>query len=106
MAPHWKLAFLLTMGLMGCEAMKSGIPAINPAMTRAAAANGDSIDTLVDGRRLFASRCISCHTPEPIEKYTSAEWRSNVLRMANRAGLDEAEISRISAYLAAARASL
>jgi len=86
--------------------MKSGAPAVNPEMTRAAAANGDSIGTLAAGRRAFATRCTSCHAPVPIAKYNSAEWRAKVLRMSDRARLNEAEAKQITAYLVAARESL
>lgn len=97
---------LLVASLDGCEAMKSGAPAINPQMTKAAAANGDTIETLVAGRSLLAARCTSCHSLEPIVKYTPAQWRANVLLMADRSGLREQETQKITAYLVAARESL
>lgn len=92
--------------LTGCEAMKSSAPAINPAMTQVAVANGDSPEMLAEGRRLLAMRCTSCHALEPVPKYTSGEWRANVRRMANRAGLDPTEERQIVAYLVAARESM
>lgn len=97
---------LLASGLAGCEAMKSGAPALNPEMTKAAMANGDSIETLAAGRSLLATRCTSCHSLEPIAKYTPAQWKANVLRMEDRAGLREQETQKIIAYLVAARESL
>jgi len=99
-------ASLLVIGFAGCEAMKSGAPAVNPEMTRVATANGDTLETLATGRRLLAMRCTSCHALAPIPKYSPAEWRTNVFRMANRAGLNEAETKQIAAYLVAARESL
>ena len=105
---HWKLLFvpLLVIGLAGCEALKSGAPPINPEMTRAAAANGDSMETLSNGRRLLAQRCTNCHGLEPIVKYTPEEWRTNVHRMADRAGLSEGDVHQVTSYLVAARESL
>ena len=97
---------LLVAALSGCEAMTSGAPAINPQMTKAAAANGDSIETIAAGRSLLATRCASCHSLEPIAKYTPAQWKANVLRMADRAGLREQETRKITAYLVAVRESL
>jgi mono/diheme cytochrome c family protein len=97
---------LLVAGLVGCEAMESGAPVINPQMTKAAAANGESIETIAAGRRLLATRCTNCHSLEPIAKYTSEQWKVNVLSMADRAGLREQETQRITAYLVAARESL
>ena len=94
------------MGFAGCEALTSGAPAPNPEMGRAAAANGDSMETLFSGRRLLALRCTNCHGLEPIAKYTAEEWQTKVHRMAGRAGLDEEEARQVAAYLVAARESL
>jgi len=104
---HQKLLLILVplLAFAGCEAMKSGVPAVTPEMARAARENGDSIETLAAGRRLLAMRCTNCHAPAPIAKYTSAEWQRHVLRMADRAGLDEVQSRQVAAYLAAARES-
>jgi mono/diheme cytochrome c family protein len=104
-AQHALLFSLLLVSLAGCEAMQSGAPSINPQMTRAAASNGDSVETIATGRRLLATRCTSCHSLEPIGKFTPAQWEANVHRMANRAGLSEQEAQKITAYLVAARES-
>ena len=105
---YWKFLFsaLLVAGLAGCEAMKSGAPGISPEMTKAAAANGDSIEVLADGRRLLATRCTNCHSLAPIANFAPAQWEANVLRMANSSGLSGPEMQAISAYLVAARESL
>lgn len=97
---------LLSTCFVGCEAMKSGAPAVNPEMVRAAAANGDSVETLSAGRRLLAMRCTGCHGLEPVAAYTSVEWRANVRSMAGRAKLSGEEEREITAYLVAARESL
>jgi mono/diheme cytochrome c family protein len=108
MTKHWKVLHvaILLAGFAGCEAMQSRAPAIGAEMAKAAAANGDSTETLAAGRRLLATRCVSCHSLEPIAKFTPAQWEANVLRMANRSGLSEAEAQKITAYLVAARESL
>ncbi|MFA7343081.1 MAG: hypothetical protein WC003_02140 [Terrimicrobiaceae bacterium] len=108
MTKHRKIVFawLLAVGLAGCESMKSGAPAVNPEMAQVAAANGEPVETLAIGRRLLATRCTSCHSLEPISKYTSAQWRANVLRMAGRARLNDAETRQVTAYIVAARESL
>jgi hypothetical protein len=103
-----KLLFVstLVLGLEGCEAMKSGAPPVSPEMARSAVDSGESMETLVEGRRLLAARCTSCHALEPISNYTPAEWRTNVRRMADRSGLTVAEERQIASYLAAARESM
>lgn len=103
-----KLLFvpILVLGLEGCEALKSGAPPVSPEMVRAANASGESMETLVEGRRLLAARCTGCHALEPVSNYTPAEWRTNVRRMADRSGLTGTEERQIASYLAAARESL
>lgn len=97
---------LFFIGLAGCEALKSGAPSLTPKMVRVAVANGDSIETLETGRRLLSTRCTACHSLEPLAKYTSAEWQTNVHHMANRAKLDGEQERQITAYLTSARESL
>lgn len=100
-----KLLFapILVLGLEGCEAMKSGAPPVSPEMVRVATASGESMETLVAGRRLLAARCTGCHALEPISNYTPAEWRTNVRSMADRSGLAGTEERQIASYLVAAR---
>lgn len=107
MRTHQKFLLLVlpVLGFAGCEAMRTGVPAVTPEMAREALENGDSIETLAAGRRLLAMRCTNCHAPAPVAKYTPAEWQRHVFRMADRAGLDEVQTKQVAAYLVAARES-
>lgn len=98
-------AVLIAGGLVGCEVMNSGAPPINSEMMKAAAANGNSPEVIASGRSLLATRCTSCHSLEPVAAYTPTQWRANVVRMSNRAGLRDDEAQKIIAYLVAARES-
>ncbi len=60
--------------------------------------------TLREGRRLFASRCIECHTLPVAWNYTDAEWPRIVQSMAHRASLKDGEEEIILAYIRAIRA--
>ena len=51
------------------------------------------------GRRLFAQRCIECHTLPPIWRYDTEEWPRIVNAMAHRAALKPAEREAILAYI-------
>lgn len=90
----------------GCEALQSGAPPISSEMTQAAAVRGNTEIEIAQGRRLLASRCISCHSLEPVVYYTPEEWRVNVRQMADRSGLNEEEERLIVAYLVAAREAM
>ncbi|HYY12920.1 MAG TPA: hypothetical protein VE758_00645 [Chthoniobacterales bacterium] len=63
--------------------------------------------TLVQrGRRLFARRCIECHTLPPIWRYQAEDWPQIVNSMAHRAALRPTEREAIVAYVLAARGRL
>lgn len=53
----------------------------------------------------MAMRCTSCHSLEPIVKYTAEEWLDIVDDMADRSGLDEIEEAQVANYLKTARAT-
>ncbi|HET9418448.1 MAG TPA: cytochrome c [Chthoniobacterales bacterium] len=56
------------------------------------------------GRRLFAQRCIECHTLPPVWRYQAEDWPQIVNSMAHRAALTSGEREAIIAYILAARA--
>jgi mono/diheme cytochrome c family protein len=59
------------------------------------------ITTLREGRALFVSRCIECHTLPPLGRYSAADWPEVVDRMAGRSSLKPAERDAIVAYVTA-----
>ena len=77
-------------------------PTVSPALI--SNAHSDHVDAgqLQNGRRLFASRCLECHTLPPVTKYTPEQWPHLVSRMSGRANLSAGEQAAIVAYLRAA----
>jgi len=77
-----------------------------PAVSLALIANArpDHVDAgqLQNGRRLFVSRCLECHTLPPARKYKREQWPHLVSRMSGRANLSAEEEAAIVAYLRAA----
>jgi mono/diheme cytochrome c family protein len=102
-----KLFVLLGGGLLltlaGCAAIEATAPAVTPAM---AATARQSVGQLEQGRRLLATRCTNCHSLEPVAKYSPAEWRELVAKMAERSNLSATEQLQIADYLVAARESV
>jgi mono/diheme cytochrome c family protein len=76
---------------------------VTPAVVRAGAAQHHNERTLREGRALFVSRCIECHTLPAVQKYTAAAWPHLVDKMAKRADLKPTERDAIVAYVLAAR---
>jgi uncharacterized membrane protein len=95
-----RLALLSALTLSGCGTLETTAPPVTETLSRSA---GVSSEELKSGRQLLALRCTSCHSLEPVAKYTPDEWRENVRTMAARAGLSAAEERAITAYLVAAR---
>ena len=84
--------------LLSCE--WTGYYAPPPAV----ASQDVDLATVQRGRRLFAQRCIECHTLPPIWRYRTEEWPQIVNSMAHRAALTPAEREAITAYILAIRA--
>lgn len=82
---------------------------VNPApLTAATIRTGQrmkvSEPTLREGRRLFVSRCIECHTLPVAWNYTDSEWSRILQKMAHRSSLKDGEEEIILAYIRAIRA--
>ncbi len=60
--------------------------------------------TLQEGRTLFVSRCIECHTLPVVSRYDPVAWPWLVNDMSTRAGLRPAEREALIAYILAVRA--
>lgn len=86
----------------GCVAIESLAPPVTPAM--ASVARASAVD-LENGRRIYVSRCASCHAIDPVSKYTAARWRELIDDMADEAELNSAEKANVLAYILAARAT-
>jgi hypothetical protein len=55
------------------------------------------------GRAAYISKCSSCHTLYRPEKYTPAEWKSQVERMSDRSKMTKDEEVQVVKYLGGGR---
>jgi mono/diheme cytochrome c family protein len=103
-APARALLIKMAAFVAGCAGMSNSVaPPVTAAMVQSA--GGLSAETLQQGRRIFAGPCTSCHTADPVGKYSVAEWRAIVDDdMGDRARLNSAERSALIAYISAAHA--
>lgn len=69
------------------------IPTVNHVSDAAALAG------LQAGRKLYISKCSSCHTLYLPEKYSSRDWHHWVNKMAPRAKIDTLESNQILNYV-------
>jgi mono/diheme cytochrome c family protein len=79
-------------------------PAATAQVTDARDAQNVDLTTLRKGRRLFARRCIECHTLPPVWRYRVDDWPKIVNSMAHRAALKPAEREAIVTYILNVRA--
>ncbi|MEO8354009.1 MAG: hypothetical protein ABI680_19955 [Chthoniobacteraceae bacterium] len=93
------IAVALVIG--GCAFTGNVAPPVTPALV--GAGHGASAETLGEGRRIFTGKCSACHASDPVEKYSTAEWRAAVDKMAPRAKLSADERSTLLAYLMAVK---
>ena len=96
------IAAAASLALGGC-AVTSVAPPVTPALVTAS--GGKSAVTLAVGRELFAGRCTTCHSADPIGKYSVAKWREIVGDMSHRAKLDASQLAALLAYITAAHDS-
>jgi hypothetical protein len=97
-----RLGFILLFLLAGCE--NTVPPTVTPQMVAQSPNRNLTIAQLQHGRRLFASRCIECHTLPSVNAHHQSEWPCLVDWMAKRASLKPEEREAMIAYLVAARA--
>ena len=85
----------------GCQTVS--IPEISPAVKAAGVGQGATEASLQNGRRVFSTRCTSCHGAEPIGKYSSEEWKGIINKMEKRAKLTSSQKADVLAFVLAAR---
>jgi cytochrome c5 len=96
--------FLLVVS--ACENVSYGPPPMNAAVVRAGAVDHVAEQQLRDGRTLFVSRCIACHTLPQVAHYPVRAWPHIVDHMAKRANLKAGEREALVSYLVAVRKTL
>ena len=95
------VAVLIVLFIVSC-ANFAPPPEVSPALISNARSDHVDAGQLQNGRRLFTSRCLECHTLPPVAKYSRNEWPHLVSRMSGRANLSAGEQAAIVAYLRAA----
>jgi mono/diheme cytochrome c family protein len=85
----------------GCETTSYKPPAVTAVMARGSA----NQQKLTEGRALFVSRCIDCHSLPPGTKYSAEEWPALVAKMSGRAHLQADQQESVIAYILAARST-
>jgi len=76
-------------------------PPVTAELARAGAHQHVDLIALREGRALFVSRCIECHTLPMASRFTESDWPCIVHEMGERAKLKSAERDAVLAYIIA-----
>lgn len=98
------ISVVLACLLVSCESTNYVPPATSQM---AIARKGQHVDLamLRNGRALFVSRCIECHTLPVVYRYSVEDWPELVDKMSGRATLKPMERDAIIAYILAIRSA-
>ena len=103
------VAVLAALIVAGCMTTRQLAPPVEDITTAGMEAEGVGAHSfyetaaLTRGRDIYLTQCISCHAPEPIDRYTLDQWREILPDMAHEARLNESQISDLSTYVITAR---
>ncbi len=90
---------IVGIGLAGCMTTAQMAPPVGPGLAEFASARGMDSQTLERGRRVYLTQCNTCHSIEPIERYSLARWKLIAPEMAAESRLDDSESADMFAYL-------
>jgi hypothetical protein len=88
--------------LVSCESTNY-VPSVTSQMATARKGQHVDLAMLRNGRALFVSRCIECHTLPVVWRYSVEDWPELVDEMSGRATLKPMERDAIIAYILAIR---
>ena len=94
----WVILFMV-MQMSGCLSLEEMAPPVDSTIIALAAESGISPETLVHGRQVYLTRCISCHGVEPVDRYSQDHWQAILPEMADEAKLDAQQQTDLLGYL-------
>ena len=60
---------------------------------------GYDAQSVTQGRTLYVTECVRCHSPEAVTRYSWKRWGEIIPRMAERSDLSDSETQALSAYI-------
>ena len=92
-------AIVCLVNLSSCGTTNFAPPPVTAELARAGARQHVDLATLHEGRALFASRCIECHTLPAVSQHSATEWPRLIDEMAGRASLKSTQRDAVLAYI-------
>lgn len=94
---------LFALSLAGCETTVTNAPPITAPLLRAGVRQHADPRALTEGRSILLNRCIQCHAPPEVAKFSPDRLRRIVATMSDRAHLGPAEQEAVLKYLLTVR---
>ncbi len=92
-------AIVCLVDLSSCGTTSLAPPPVTAELARAGTHQHVDLATLREGRVLFVSRCIECHTLPAVSQHGATEWPRLIDEMAGRAHLKSTERDAVLAYI-------
>ena len=90
-------AGLAAAALAACVSLEQAAPPVETLPARATSAG-----QLRLGREIYVTRCATCHSVEPVRKYSRAHWEREILpEMAEETNLSASDAAAVRAYVLA-----
>jgi mono/diheme cytochrome c family protein len=92
-------AVICLVDLSSCGTTSFAPPPVTAELERAGGRQHVNLARLHEGRALFVSRCIECHTLPTVSQHSATEWPRLIDEMAGRAGLKSTQRDAVLAYI-------
>ena len=93
------MVLLITMQATSCISIEEMVPPVDSNMVSMASDLGYGFQTLSLGRDMYLNQCISCHSAEPVDRYSHEQWETILPDMAAEAKLDGPQTAALQAYV-------
>ncbi len=101
------LALLAVMlALPCCRSIEEMAPPVDDSLISTASSTGVSADRLERGRKIYIRQCINCHTVQPVDGWSIAEWEKILPEMNEESHLSPAQGEDLWAYIRTAHSHL
>ncbi len=97
--PIFCIFLLVSLTLHGCLSTEQIAPPIGLSMQTLAETEGYSITQLRRGRNLYITDCATCHSPEPVARYSQRQWDEIMPRMARETKMSLDDEQAVTAYV-------
>jgi mono/diheme cytochrome c family protein len=98
----WLIVAAALVLVPGCMTIDELAPPVDQILAGGGEDDGLRASTLERGRRIYLTKCVACHSPEPINRYALDRWPAIITDMAERSRLVGSEEDDVRAYVEAA----